>query len=82
MQICERHKSAIKEALSLVGFNPRIHQEAIWQAESLILMNALQNYPQLADSPPGICPLCGLSPLQANKWLAQTSASIKKERQP
>jgi hypothetical protein len=78
VQICERHKNGLRHALSLLK---AYNQEAQFQAESLILMNAVENFPDLVASPPSVCPMCvRLNPKQEAEWTANCARSILRER--
>jgi hypothetical protein len=78
VQICERHKNGLREALRLL-FIPT-EGEPLWQCEALILANAVEWDQDLADSPPEVCPMCQLSLRDQAKWTAQAARSIQQER--
>jgi len=80
MKLCDFHIDGLREALSLVGFNPRVHRDATFQAQSLLLQNAMNEAPELLNSPPTVCPLCYLGLAIAAEWTSKAALSIAKER--
>jgi hypothetical protein len=78
MQICYYHKEAINKSLGDLADD----REAVFQAQSLILQNALAANPDGVNAPPGICPLCNMSVRQAIYWLDEMGKSIRHERLP
>jgi hypothetical protein len=81
MKICSPHKSRIKDYLADAGIDPRRDEYSYFQAESLILANAITHDGALAFAPPTVCPLCELTIPQAMKWMKQCALSIKHERE-
>lgn len=81
MQICHHHKNAINDSLERNGLDPREDRQAVFQAQSLILQNAIAANPDGVNAPPTICPLCNMSIRQAIYWLDECGKSIKHERQ-
>lgn len=80
MQICFHHKNSIKSTLESVGIDPDNDRDAVFQAQSLILQNAIAANPDGVNAPPTICPLCNMSVRQAIYWLDEMGKSIKHER--
>lgn len=68
--------------MELAGFNPRQEPDATYQAESLLLANAMAADTALAFSPPSVCPICELPLARRGEWLNQAAASIANERKP
>lgn len=82
MQICPTHKDKIADALASQGFDPRRDWDAIWQAQSLILQNAIAANPGGLNAPPHVCPLCRMPISQSLHWLSEMAKSIANERKP
>jgi len=81
MKLCSHHNNGLMEALTLVGLFR--DYDALFQAQSLILQNAMNEAPELLRSPPTVCPICRLAkdhPRLEAEWTTQAALSIAKER--
>lgn len=74
MKLCTYHMQGLREHLD----KKRLTQDKFFfAAQALVLDNAIQADPQLADSPSSVCPICKLV---KPSWLRLAAQSIQEKK--
>lgn len=79
MKICPHHREVLRTLLARAGVPS---EDAYFQCEALIYMNALAKDATLAGSPPTVCPLDSLPIDLSVEWQKNAVLSIAHERRP